>query len=167
MCFCVFFLFFLFSIFKTVSHFCFFHLWKVLERTEVRETIAVFRPWTQKICSSPSILRLNLCLNSTLSHGTILRKESLVLCLAILLFSVAFILSKVNWNVRKRFYSDFYFYWLEHLLWDGLNQKSCFLYNLWGYQRELFVSFLSSTTSFLIFPFPYGLLDLLFIDSKH
>lgn len=95
-CFCVFFLFFLFSIFKTVSHFCFFHLWKVLERTEVRETIAVFRPWTQKICSSPSILRLNLCLNSTLSHGTILRKESLVLCLAILLFSVAFILSKVN-----------------------------------------------------------------------
>lgn len=46
-------------------------------------------------------------------------------------------------------------------------QKACFLYNLWGFQRELFVSFLSSTTSFLIFPFSYGLLDLLFIDSKH
>lgn len=68
--------------------------------------------------------------------------------------SVAFTLSNVNWNVRKPFYSNLYFYWLENLLWDGLKRKSCFLYNLWGYQRELFVSFLSSTTSFFDLPLP-------------
>lgn len=77
-CSCVFFLYFKFNFFLS---FC--SPLVGFGRIEMRETITFYRPLTHIICSSPSILRLS----SILSYGTVLRKESLVLCLVILLFS--------------------------------------------------------------------------------
>lgn len=71
---------------KFFFSFCFF-TFGGFGRIEMRETIAFCRPQTQIIHSRPSIPRLAFCLNSVLSYGRILRKESLVVCLAILLFS--------------------------------------------------------------------------------
>lgn len=71
---------------KFFFSFCFF-TFGGFGKIEMRETIAFCGPWTQIIHSRPSIPRLTFCLNSILSYSRILRKESLVLCLAILLFS--------------------------------------------------------------------------------
>lgn len=119
--------------------------------------------------SSPSGSRPTLCPNRILGLWQDIQEESLLLRLAILLFSSQLLsFFQMSFEILEN---------LPILIstltsWNtccgmGINRShvSCIIYR--DTRGNCLSHFLSSTTSFLIFPFPYGLLNILFIDSKH